>query len=105
MSMVGHPQVLLLDEPTSGINADQKFGIMDMILEALKAEGVTILFVEHDMDIVSRYADRVLAFYEGRVIADGNPQEVLADGEVRQYVIGDALEATGTAGRPGHAEN
>jgi branched-chain amino acid transport system ATP-binding protein len=88
MSMVGKPQIMLLDEPTSGINADQKFGIMDMIMEALRAEGVTVLFVEHDMDIVSRYSGRVLAFYEGRVIADGGPEEVLADREVRQYVIG-----------------
>lgn len=88
MSMVGKPQIMMLDEPTSGINADQKFDIMDMIMEALRAEGVTVLFVEHDMDIVSRYSERILAFYEGRIIADGIPKEVLADSKVRQYVIG-----------------
>ncbi len=105
MSMVGKPQILLLDEPTSGINADQKFGIMDMILEALRAEGVTILFVEHDMDIVSRYADSVLAFYEGRVLADGNPEDVLADPEVRQYVIGGGQPASGKKGSADHVKN
>ena len=88
MSMVGKPQIMMLDEPTSGINADQKFDIMDMIMEALRAEGVTILFVEHDMDIVSRYSERILAFYDGRIIADGKPGEVLADAKVQQYVIG-----------------
>jgi branched-chain amino acid transport system ATP-binding protein len=61
---------------------------MDMIMEALRAEGVTVLFVEHDMDIVSRYSQRILAFYEGRIIADGAPQDVLTDSKVRQYVIG-----------------
>lgn len=88
MSMVGKPQIMMLDEPTSGINADQKFDIMDMIMEALQAEGVTVLFVEHDMDIVSRYSERILAFYDGRIIADGGPEAVLADSKVRQYVIG-----------------
>jgi branched-chain amino acid transport system ATP-binding protein len=88
MSMVGKPQIMMLDEPTSGINADQKFDMMDMIMEALRAEGVTVLFVEHDMDIVSRYAQRILAFYDGRIIADGSPETVLTDDKVRQYVIG-----------------
>ena len=104
MSMVGKPQIMMLDEPTSGINADQKFDIMDMIMEALRAEGVTVLFVEHDMEIVSRYSDRILAFYEGRVIADGRPEEVLTDGKVRQYVIGENKQ-TVKKGGPGNAQN
>ena len=58
---------------------------------ARRPQGVTVLFVEHDMDIVSRYTHRVLAFYEGRIIADGEPQTVLEDAEVRRYVIGEQL--------------
>ncbi|MEA2882691.1 MAG: branched-chain amino acid transport system ATP-binding protein, partial [Bradyrhizobium sp.] len=46
--------------------------------------------VEHDMDIVSRYADRVVAFYSGRILADGEPRKVLTDPEVRRYVTGGA---------------
>ena len=88
MAMVARPKLLLLDEPTSGVSADQKFLIMDMVMDALRAERVTILFVEHDMEIVRRYTHRVLAFYEGRIIADGEPASVLDDGEVRKYVIG-----------------
>ena len=49
--------------------------------------------VEHDMDIVSRYAARVVAFYDGRVIADGVPARVLDDAEVQRYVIGEAPHA------------
>jgi branched-chain amino acid transport system ATP-binding protein len=78
-----------LDEPTSGVSADEKFRLMDMVMTALKAQGVTVLFVEHDMDIVERYTHRILAFYEGRIIADGEPAAVLKDPEVRKYVIGD----------------
>ena len=91
LAMVGHSAVLLLDEPTSGISAGEKFPLMDLILEAVAAEEAAILFVEHDMEIVERYAARVIAFYEGRVIADGTPAEVLADADVRRYVVGAEL--------------
>jgi branched-chain amino acid transport system ATP-binding protein len=90
MALVVKPKILLLDEPTSGVSAGEKFGIMDVVMRAAKADCVTVLFVEHDMDIVNRYAERVLAFYDGRVIADGAPGAVLKDDEVRQYVIGEA---------------
>ena len=62
---------------------------MDLVLGAIRAEKVTVLFVEHDMDIVRRYTQRILAFYEGKVIADGEPAAVLADPEVRRYVVGE----------------
>ncbi len=90
LALVAKPRILLLDEPTSGVAADEKFGIMDLVMGAVRGAGVTVLFVEHDMDIVSRYAARVVAFYDGRVIADGAPASVLDDAEVRRYVIGEA---------------
>jgi branched-chain amino acid transport system ATP-binding protein len=89
MAMVVRPRILLLDEPTSGVSADEKFDLMDMVMNAVRSEGVTVLFVEHDMEIVHRYTHRVLAFYEGRIIADGEPSEVLDEPEVRKYVIGE----------------
>jgi branched-chain amino acid transport system ATP-binding protein len=90
MAVAGRPKVLLLDEPTSGVSADEKFRLMDMVMTALKQQGVTVLFVEHDMEIVSRYTHRILAFYEGRIIADGEPATVLRDAEVLRYVIGES---------------
>jgi branched-chain amino acid transport system ATP-binding protein len=91
MALVAKPRILLLDEPTSGVSAEEKFGIMDMVMNAVKSDRVTVLFVEHDMEIVGRYAERVLAFYDGRIIADGAPGVVLKDDEVRKYVIGEAI--------------
>jgi branched-chain amino acid transport system ATP-binding protein len=88
LAMVTRPRVLLLDEPTSGVSAEEKFGIMEMVMKAVKAEGATVLFVEHDMEIVARFADRVLAFYDGRVIADAPPQAALRHPEVQRYVVG-----------------
>jgi branched-chain amino acid transport system ATP-binding protein len=90
LAMVSKPRILLLDEPTSGVSAEEKFGIMEMVMKAVKAEGATVLFVEHDMEVVSRFAQRVLAFYDGRIIADAPPEAALNDAEVRRYVVGHA---------------
>jgi branched-chain amino acid transport system ATP-binding protein len=93
LTMVAKPRILLLDEPTSGVSAEEKFGIMEMVLEAVRAEGATVLFVEHDMEVVSRFAQRVLAFYDGRIIADAAPEIALADPEVKRYVVGGVSRA------------
>jgi len=92
MATAGNPKILLLDEPTSGISAEEKYGLMDVIMDALRDRDVTVLFIEHDMDVVSRYAERVIAFYAGGVIADGPPSTVLGDAQVKEYVIGTHLE-------------
>jgi branched-chain amino acid transport system ATP-binding protein len=95
MALTGQPSLLLLDEPTSGVSADEKFPMMDIIMGALGQEAaqheMTVLFVEHDMDIVARYASRVVAFYSGRIIADGKPQQALATDDVRRYVTGELI--------------
>ena len=92
MALTGQPRVLLLDEPTSGVSADEKFSTMDTVMQAIERSAghapVTVLFVEHDMDIVRRYASRVAAFYSGRVIADGLANDVLNDADVQRYVTG-----------------
>jgi branched-chain amino acid transport system ATP-binding protein len=90
MALVRRPKLLLLDEPTSGVSAEEKFTTMDRVIHAVAPDAATIVFVEHDMEIVSRYADRVVAFYSGRILADGNPNDVLKDPEVRRYVTGGA---------------
>ena len=101
MALTGHPKLLMLDEPTSGVSADEKFMTMDTVMNAIDrgAQGrpVTVVFVEHDMDIVERYASRVIAFYSGRVIADGSPAVVLEDAEVQRYVTGSVRATAGAA--------
>jgi branched-chain amino acid transport system ATP-binding protein len=90
MALVRRPKLLLLDEPTSGVSAEEKCATMDRVIHAVAPDAATIVFVEHDMEIVSRYADRVVAFYQGRILADGDPRDVLKDPEVRRYVTGGA---------------
>jgi branched-chain amino acid transport system ATP-binding protein len=93
MALSSRSRLLLLDEPTSGVSADEKFAIMDVVMAAARVAGVTVVFVEHDMDIVARYAGRVVAFYDGGVIGDGPPETVLRMAEVRRYVIGEEVHA------------
>ena len=90
MALTGQPSLLLLDEPTSGVSADEKFSTMDTVIQAIEGSQsqVSVVFVEHDMDIVRRYATRVVAFYSGRVIADGQAEEVITDPEVQRHVTG-----------------
>jgi branched-chain amino acid transport system ATP-binding protein len=90
MALVRRPKLLLLDEPTSGVSAEEKFATMDRVIHAVAPDAATIVFVELDLEIVSRYADRVLAFYQGRILADGSPRDVLSDPQVRRYVTGGA---------------
>jgi len=88
MAISGNPRVVLLDEPTSGVSSEEKFPIMDLVMEVLTAAEVTVLFVEHDMEIVTRYSQRVLAFYDGHIIANDAPDEVLSDERVQRFVTG-----------------
>ncbi len=88
MAVVGNPKVILLDEPTSGVSVEEKFGIMDIVIAALKQSETSVLFVEHDMEIVERYVDRVIAFYQGEIICDAPPKEALSNKKVIEYVLG-----------------
>jgi branched-chain amino acid transport system ATP-binding protein len=94
MAMAVQPTILLLDEPTSGVSAEEKFGIMDMVMGVVREAGTTVLFVEHDMEVVARHADRVLAFYDGRIIADGKPDEALNHEQVLKHIVGNTQHAT-----------
>jgi branched-chain amino acid transport system ATP-binding protein len=88
MAMSTRPKILFLDEPTSGVSAEEKFDMMDMIMQVIRDAGTTVLFVEHDMEVVMRYSQRVLAFYEGKIIADDHPDIALKDDRVLKYIVG-----------------
>ena len=88
MALALRPKLILLDEPTSGVASSEKFGIMDVLVSALGKQGVTSVFVEHDMEVVERYADRVAVWSAGRIGLSGPPAEVLRDQAVVGQVIG-----------------
>ena len=89
LSIALEPQLLLLDEPTSGVSVDDKFEVMDALIQVLKDARITTVFIEHDMDVVERYADRVIVFADGAIMAEGRPESVLADANVRRHLLGE----------------
>ena len=82
------PTVLLMDEPTSGVASGEKLGLMDILTSALARQKVSSVFVEHDMDMVERYAHRVAVWSSGKIQVVGPPEEILKNTEVREHVIG-----------------
>ena len=84
-----HPEVILLDEPTSGVSTSDKNKIMETLVSASKKIGIkSIVQVEHDMDIVFSYSDRIIALHQGKILADGTPEKIERDEEVVCTVLG-----------------
>jgi len=91
MALAGQPALLLLDEPTSGVAIDEKFDLMDTVMNAVNRTGAATLFVEHDMEIIEKYATRVIAFYDGSIIVDAPTSEAMVHPDVKEYIIGTEL--------------
>jgi neutral amino acid transport system ATP-binding protein len=99
-ALMTRPRCLLLDEPMAGINPVLGSRLLDHMKRLRAEEGVTFLFIEHDMGVVMGHSDRVIVMAEGRVIADGAPDEVRSD----QAVI-DAYLGSGTVAEEGVREH
>jgi branched-chain amino acid transport system ATP-binding protein len=83
------PEVILLDEPTSGVSSGDKHGIMRNVVDAAKRAGVkAIILVEHDMDLVAEYSSRIVALTAGKVLADRPPADFFGDPEIVAAVVG-----------------
>ncbi|AFK19533.1 ABC transporter ATP-binding protein [Haloferax mediterranei ATCC 33500] len=88
MSFGLDPEYLLLDEPTAGVSTREKEYVIDTIAEVSREEGVTTVTIEHDMDIVTEYADRVVALHQGGIHGEGPPAILETDDELRRLLLG-----------------
>jgi branched-chain amino acid transport system ATP-binding protein len=89
------PKLLFLDEPTSGVSTREKAPIMDIITAVVRAEGITAVVIEHDMDIVFRYSDRIVAMHQGAVLASGTPDEIRRNEQVAMTLLGTHADPRG----------
>lgn len=88
MATCAKPTLVLLDEPTSGVSSEEKNALMGQLADRFKSASTTVIFIEHDMEIVRTYASRVIALYDGKVIADGPAEEVFSEEQVVRLITG-----------------
>ena len=86
LALATRPKVLLLDEPAAGVPRDESQGLLAAI--AGLSRDITVLFIEHDMELVFRFASRVIVLVGGRVLLEGTPQEIASDPQVRAVYLG-----------------
>jgi branched-chain amino acid transport system ATP-binding protein len=82
------PKLLFLDEPTSGVSTRDKGQIMDTIASVVRGEGITAVIVEHDMDVVFKYSDRIVVMAQGAILAQGTPDEIRGNEQVAMVLLG-----------------
>jgi branched-chain amino acid transport system ATP-binding protein len=89
IALASDPQVLLLDEPTAGMSATETREAMKLLERIAGERGLTLIFTEHDMEVVFSIAQKIAVLHQGRVLAEGTPAEVRADPEVRRVYLGE----------------
>jgi branched-chain amino acid transport system ATP-binding protein len=88
VALTNEPRLLLLDEPTAGMAAGERQALMALARNLMRQQGMSMLFTEHDMDVVFGYADRVIVLHQGAVVAEGPPQQIRADAKVQEIYLG-----------------
>ncbi len=84
------PRLLFLDEPTSGVSTREKAPIMDVITSVVRSNNITAVIIEHDMDVVFKYSDRIVAMHQGSILASGTPDEIRRNEAVTTNLLGTA---------------
>jgi len=90
IALASEPELLLLDEPTAGMSAKETHQTIELIGRITREEGLTLLFTEHDMEVVFSISARIMVLHQGRLIAEGLPEEIRHSPEVQKVYLGEA---------------
>jgi branched-chain amino acid transport system ATP-binding protein len=90
MALAQKPRLLMLDEPTQGLSIEETDRAVQILKGMLASGNLSVLLVEHDMEVVFKLADKITVLHRGRVIADGAPDKVRNDGEVKRAYLGES---------------
>jgi branched-chain amino acid transport system ATP-binding protein len=88
VALAGEPTLLLLDEPTAGMSGEERGALIDLVAAIVQERQLTVLFTEHDMDVVFSIASSILVMHQGRVLMEGPPMAVREDPEVQRVYLG-----------------
>jgi branched-chain amino acid transport system ATP-binding protein len=88
VALANEPKLLLMDEPTAGMAPKERIELMGLTAEIVRSEKISVLFTEHDMDVVFAHADRIMVMNRGKIIAEGKPAEVRANKTVQDIYLG-----------------
>jgi len=89
VALAGRPRLLLMDEPTAGMASAERRALMELVDRIAREGNLSVLFTEHDVDVVFRHADRVIVLAQGELLAQGAPADVRADARVRAVYLGE----------------
>ena len=89
------PRLVLLDEPTAGMNPEETDRMIGLIKELAEGSDTTFLITEHDMKVVFSVAERIFVLNQGSLLAEGSPEEIRANPEVKRAYLGGSLDAAG----------
>ena len=88
IALANDPKLLLMDEPTAGMGASERHGLIELVKRLVVERGISVLFTEHSMDVVFAFADRIVVLARGRLIADGDAASIRDNAQVREVYFG-----------------
>ena len=94
VALANQPRLLLMDEPTAGMAPGERHAMMALVQQLARARSMGVLFTEHSMDVVFGHADRIVVMAQGRLVAQGTPDQIRNDASARAVYLGDSVQAS-----------